>query len=86
MQIIHIGPEHTPTVGNNELQGVPVTETMFVGRVIEGTSTPVRIGAWPSGLYAARLAICPTAASASRRSSSARAGSVSTASQSSCRR
>lgn len=55
MQIIHIGPEHVPTVGNNELQGVPVTETMFVGHVIEDTSIPVKIGAWPSGLYAARL-------------------------------
>src|SRR5512133_2973444 len=25
LQIFHTGPEHTPTVGNSELQGVPVT-------------------------------------------------------------
>jgi hypothetical protein len=51
VQILQSGPEHTPTVGYSEMQGVPVT-------AVRGASGPVvrvRIGDWPSGLYFARL-------------------------------
>jgi hypothetical protein len=55
VQILHIGPDHVPTVGNNEFQGIPVTHLIRVGRVADGTTFTVRIAHWPSGLYAARL-------------------------------
>jgi hypothetical protein len=52
MQLFRVGPETVPTHGRNEMQGVPVTEQ----RAIRGRLVTVRIGAWPSGLYFARLA------------------------------
>jgi hypothetical protein len=53
LQLFHVGPEHVRTVGNSELQGVPVSQPVAVapGR----RTVTVRIGEWPSGLYFARL-------------------------------
>ena len=55
MQVFHTGPEHTPTVGNSELQGVPVTSEREIGDGTPGRVVHVRIGNWPSGVYFARL-------------------------------
>jgi len=56
LQIFQTGPEHTPTVGNSEMQGVPVTQEQAIGNGVPGRTIHVRIGAgWPSGVYYARL-------------------------------
>ena len=55
VQLFRIGPEHQRTIGNDELQGVPVTAPTRVGRLDEGDRVPLRLGSWPSGLYFARL-------------------------------
>jgi hypothetical protein len=53
LQVFHVGPERVHTVGNSEMQGVPVTEPT---QVPSGTrAASVHIGDWPSGLYFARL-------------------------------
>jgi hypothetical protein len=57
LQVFHTGPEHTPTVGNSEMQGEPVTSASPVGNATPGRLIHVRIGGnWPSGVYFARLA------------------------------
>jgi len=55
VQILHSGPEHTATVGHNEMQGVPVTAPSLVGNVRTGGRVQIAIGNWTSGLYVARL-------------------------------
>jgi hypothetical protein len=55
LQLFHTGPERTPTVGNSELQGVPVTSARAIGEGAPGRVVRVRIGNWPSGVYFARL-------------------------------
>jgi hypothetical protein len=55
VQILHSGPEHTPTVGNDELEGMPVTTRTWIGAVRPGEDVAVRVGGWPSGVYVARL-------------------------------
>ena len=55
LQILRTGPEHTPTVGNSELQGVPVTPVKAIGSGAPGRLVHVQIGNWPSGVYFARL-------------------------------
>jgi hypothetical protein len=55
LQLFHSGPETEPTVGHDELQGVPVTQQTEIGRVNAGRAVPVPLGRWPSGLYFARL-------------------------------
>jgi N,N-dimethylformamidase beta subunit-like protein len=56
LRIFHSGPEHTPTVGNSELQGVPVAPEQQIGDAVPGRTIHVRIGpGWPSGVYFARL-------------------------------
>jgi hypothetical protein len=55
IQLFQVGPERQPTVGNNELQGVPVSGIASIGRTRSGQSVPIHIGNWPSGLYFARL-------------------------------
>src|SRR5436190_18538649 len=54
VQVFHIGSEQVPTVGNDELQGVPVTTPRRIGAVRSGRSTRVAIGDWPTGVYFAR--------------------------------
>ena len=56
LQIFHTGPEHTSTVGNGEMQGVPVTAARAIGNGTPGRVVRVRIGKWASGVYFARLA------------------------------
>jgi hypothetical protein len=55
LQLFHIGPEQVPTVGNAELQGVPVDAPAALGRVHRGERVRVAIGRWPTGVYFARL-------------------------------
>ncbi len=55
VQILHSGPEHAVTKGYNEMQGLPVTATVSVGNSTGRLVVPLRIGAWPSGLYFAKL-------------------------------
>jgi len=56
LQVLRSGPEHTPTVGNSVMQGIPVTPERSIGNGIPGRTIHVRIGArWPSGVYFARL-------------------------------
>jgi hypothetical protein len=55
LQIFNTGPEHTPTVGNSEMQGVPVTRARAIGNGSPGRIVRVRIGDWASGVYFARL-------------------------------
>jgi hypothetical protein len=50
LRIFHTGPEHTHTVGNDELQGLPVGQPTRLGTVRPGLAVPVTIGDWPSGL------------------------------------
>jgi hypothetical protein len=51
MQLFRVGPERLTTRGNNDMQGVPMTRS----REIDDGVVPIAIGAWPSGLYFARL-------------------------------
>jgi hypothetical protein len=55
LRIFHTGPEQTTTVGNDELQGVPVTGRERVGTVRNALAIRVPVGNWPTGLYFARL-------------------------------
>ena len=55
LQLFHTGPEHVHTVGNNEMQGVPVTPVSQVGAVHPRVTYTVALGNWPSGVYFARL-------------------------------
>jgi hypothetical protein len=55
IQVFQIGSETAPTVGDNELQGLPVSGRSLVGAVRRGTSVSVSIGGWPTGLYFAQL-------------------------------
>src|SRR5437868_4511652 len=53
VRLFHIGAEQIHTVGNSEMQGVPVSPET---RIREGAkSATLAIGDWPSGLYFARL-------------------------------
>jgi hypothetical protein len=52
MQLFRISAEAPPTIGRSEMQGVPVTDAVAVG---SSRAVRVPIGAWPSGLYFARL-------------------------------
>jgi hypothetical protein len=56
LQLFHTGPETTTTVGNSEMQGLPVTGIRPVGRTWAGRVVHVEIGSWASGVYFARLA------------------------------
>jgi len=55
LQLFHTGPEHTTTVGNSEMQGVPVSPLRRVGTVAPGRTVQIAIGSWPSGVYFVRL-------------------------------
>jgi hypothetical protein len=53
LQILHVGPEHQATVGNETIEGVPVGKAVRV--VGAPRSVRIVIGNWESGLYTARL-------------------------------
>jgi hypothetical protein len=55
LRIFRVGPERRPTRGNNEMVGVPVTKARLLGDVRPGARVSVEVGAWPSGLYFAKL-------------------------------
>src|SRR5262249_6829317 len=55
IQVFQIGAETTPTVGHNDMQGVPVTRAKSVGDLRKGQTIPVWLGNWPSGVYFVRL-------------------------------
>jgi hypothetical protein len=55
LQLFHAGPEGTRTVDNITMHGVPVTKEIAIGRNPGRRSVGVRIGAWPTGLYFAKL-------------------------------
>ncbi|HEX6700561.1 MAG TPA: N,N-dimethylformamidase beta subunit family domain-containing protein [Gaiellaceae bacterium] len=55
VRLYRAGEETVPTVGYDELRGVPVSDELAVGNVGAGTVVPLRLGAWPSGLYFADL-------------------------------
>jgi hypothetical protein len=55
MRIYRSGPERRITRGDLTMNGVPVTPTRFVGSSTGARTVLVRVGAWPSGLYFARL-------------------------------
>ena len=51
IQVFHVGPEQKPTVGNKDMQGVPVTGRFEFAAVHPGQRLAIRIGTWQSGLY-----------------------------------
>jgi len=53
--LFHAGPETTPTVGNDEMEGIPVGEPRRVGSVRPGVVVRLPLGPWPTGVYFARL-------------------------------
>jgi hypothetical protein len=54
-RVFHAGPERKVTVGYNEMQGLLVGGPWRVGTLKKGEVVTVHVGAWPSGLYFARL-------------------------------
>jgi hypothetical protein len=55
VQVFHVGPERRPTIGNNEMQGVPVGPVRRLGVIRHGSRIRIAVGDWQSGLYFARL-------------------------------
>jgi hypothetical protein len=55
LQIFRVGPERTRTVGNDQMQGVPMTAPRRLPAVRSGSRLSVRVGDWPSGLYFVKL-------------------------------
>ena len=71
LQMFRAGPEDVPTYNDTLMNGVPVTEPVHVAwsSLDRPATISVPVGAWPSGVYFAKLT-ATTDASASRRSSS----------------
>ena len=55
LQLFRTGPEQVATLDSVTMNGVPVTKPVGIGNSKPGRKVRVRIGAWPSGLYFARL-------------------------------
>ncbi len=59
IQLLHSGPETTPTYANNQINGVPAGDPVSVDwrrHVSSPAPVTLAIGAdWPSGVYAARI-------------------------------
>jgi hypothetical protein len=55
LQILHAGPEGTPTRTYDVAHGLPVTARIWVGATRAGQGFALRLGDWPSGVYFARL-------------------------------
>ena len=55
LQVFHVGPEWQKTLGNKEMHGVSVTAPVLIPRIGPGTTAPVEIGNWETGLYFAQL-------------------------------
>src|SRR3954471_9018759 len=55
LQGFHVGPERKYTRARDEMSGVPAGSEQRLGSVAPGLVVPVRVGAWQSGVYFARL-------------------------------
>jgi hypothetical protein len=55
VQMFNTGPEHTPTVGNVDMNGVAVSAPVRAGTVRPGRVIRITIGNWPTGVYFVRL-------------------------------
>jgi hypothetical protein len=55
MQVFRSGPEAVPTLSDTVMNGVPVTRERLLRRPSGRQVVRVRVGAWESGLYFARL-------------------------------
>jgi hypothetical protein len=55
LQILHSGPEGSPTKEYDLVRGQAVTKPVYVGSVRAGRAFGLRIGRWPSGVYFASL-------------------------------
>jgi hypothetical protein len=55
LQVFRVGPERTSTIRNITMNGVPVSTKRAVGSSAGHRVLHVWVGAWPSGLYFARL-------------------------------
>jgi hypothetical protein len=55
IQVFESGPERVPTLSNSVMNGAPVTRERSLGRTSGRRAVRMRVGAWPSGLYFARL-------------------------------
>ena len=55
VRIFHSGPERIATNDTVSMNGVPVTRARSVGSSRGRRAIPIKIGAWPNGLYFARL-------------------------------
>jgi hypothetical protein len=55
LQIFHVGPERSRTVGNVQMRGVPVSSPVSLGTISAERTVRVVVGDWPTGLYFAQL-------------------------------
>ena len=55
LQIFRSGPERIVTRSSSTMNGIPLTPKRSIGDSVGRRVIPLTIGAWPSGLYYARL-------------------------------
>jgi hypothetical protein len=55
IRIFRVGPERQLTIGNKEMEGVPMNAPRRFAVLHNGSTIAVELGKWPSGLYFARL-------------------------------
>jgi hypothetical protein len=55
VRVFRVGPERQLTIGNDEMEGVPVDAPRRLAALRNGTRIAIEIGDWPSGLYFAKL-------------------------------
>jgi hypothetical protein len=55
VRLYRVGPERVRTVGNREMQGVPMSARVALGPIRRHGIVRLELGHWPSGLYFAKL-------------------------------
>jgi hypothetical protein len=55
IRLYRVGPERARTVGNKEMQGVPMSARVSFGPIRRHGMVRLELGDWPSGLYFAKL-------------------------------
>ena len=55
VRVFHVGPERQLTIGDKEMEGVPVNDARRFAVLRSGATIEIEIGSWSSGLYFARL-------------------------------
>jgi hypothetical protein len=55
VRVFRVGPERQLTIGNKEMEGVPVSKPRRFTVLRGGSTVAIQIGDWPSGLYFAKL-------------------------------